>query len=112
VWAKARGGSSPLIRIDRLSRGFHDDGFGSCPRSPNLWEGLVSRTATALVFGEAEGADAVLYFEPIGAADSGFVVLREDAPRPGPDDDTPWQLLCIDCVLDSWPDIAVPFAST
>jgi hypothetical protein len=38
--------------------------------------------------------------------DTGFVVLREDAPRPGPDNDTPWELICVDCVLDSWPDIA------
>jgi hypothetical protein len=64
---------------------------------------------TALVFGKAEEEDAVLYFEPIGADDSGFVVLREDAPRLGAADDTPWELLCFDCVLDSWPGIGRGF---
>ena len=38
---------------------------------------------TALVFGEAEQAAAVLWFPPVDATDSGFVVLREDAPTRG-----------------------------
>jgi hypothetical protein len=48
---------------------------------------------TAIVFGEAEQADAVVWFDPVGADDSGFVVLRADAPRLGPTVDTPWELL-------------------
>jgi hypothetical protein len=64
---------------------------------------------TTLVFGEAEQAAAVLRFEPVGADDSGFVVLRADAPREGPADDTPWELVCFDCVLDSWPGIGRGF---
>jgi hypothetical protein len=64
---------------------------------------------TGLVFGEAEQAAAVLRFEPVEVDDSGFVVLREDAPRAGPADDTPWELVCLECVFDSWPGIGRGF---
>ena len=43
---------------------------------------------SALVFGEVDRVGAVLHFEPVGADDTGFVVLRDDAPRLGPAGDT------------------------
>ena len=33
------------------------------------------------------------------------LLAREDTPRPGPAEDTAWESLCIDCVLDSLPGI-------
>jgi hypothetical protein len=32
-------------------------------------------------------------------------VLREDAPREGPADDTEFELVCVDCLSDEWPGI-------
>jgi hypothetical protein len=60
---------------------------------------------TALVFGEADRVYRVLRCPPVGADDSGLVVLREDAPREGPNDDTPWELVSVECLFDEWPGI-------
>jgi hypothetical protein len=80
------GGREARERADACQAGAESAGLEA-----GVVEGLVSgcSSLTALVFGEAEQADAVLYFEPVGADDSGFVVLRADAPRAGPADGTP-----------------------
>jgi hypothetical protein len=67
---------------------------------------VTCATLTAIVWGSAGPIRTVFCFEPEpdDPTDSGFSLLRADAP-PEPDDETPWRLYCLDCVLDSWPEI-------
>jgi hypothetical protein len=62
----------------------------------------------AIVWGSSGSVDGVLWFEPQedDPTDSGYSLLRADAPRPGPDADTLWELVCLGCVLEEWPDIS------
>jgi hypothetical protein len=63
-------------------------------------------SSTVLVWGRQGPITAVYYVEPEcdDPTDSGFGLLREDAPLE-PDGSTPRKLLCLDCALDSWPGI-------
>ena len=53
--------------------------------------------ATAFVWCSSGSVDTVLYFEPApdDPTDSGFSLLRVDAPRLGPRPDTPVETICI-----------------
>jgi hypothetical protein len=68
---------------------------------------VTAATTTALVWGRSGQVDTVLYFEPEpdDPTDSGFSLLRADAPRLEPRPDTPVDIVCIHCVLDEWPGI-------
>lgn len=65
---------------------------------------MVMAAATALLWGSSDPVDMVLYFEPApdDPTDSGFSLLRSDAPWTGPEPDTPVEPVCIHCVLDEW----------
>ena len=62
----------------------------------------------ALVWGSEPPAFSIGYDEPLGPADSGFSVLLNDAPDPdeveGPDDPR-ISLVCIDCLIDDYPEL-------
>jgi hypothetical protein len=62
----------------------------------------------ALVWGSEPPAFSIGHDEPMGAADSGFSVLFDDAPAPdeveGPDDPR-ISLVCLDCLIDDHPEL-------
>jgi hypothetical protein len=64
-------------------------------------------TLTAIVLGRSGSVEGIYYVEPEpdDPTDSGFGLLRSDAP-PSLTPDTPCELVCLDCVLDEWPGIA------
>jgi hypothetical protein len=68
---------------------------------------VACASKTAIVWGSEGPVDAVLYFEPADddPTDSGFSLLRADAPKAGPESDTACRLYCLDCVLDEEPGI-------
>jgi hypothetical protein len=60
------------------------------------------------VWGSEPPAFSIGHDEPMGAADSGFSVLFDDAPDPdeveGPDDPR-ISLVCLDCLIDDHPEL-------
>jgi hypothetical protein len=67
--------------------------------------GGVTCGPVALVLGSEEPAFAISYLAPIGAWDSGYMVVFSDAPDPEDVEDDDAKPVCLNCLIDDHPEI-------